>query len=143
MSENSAQTFNFELVSPEKKLLSEEAWQVVIPGDEGHIGVRAGHASLVATIQPGVVEVWAEANGESKKIFIAGGFADVTAGNVTVLAEQAVNVNDLDQDAVEQEVGKLSEDLDRAADEAETKRVGNKLAIAKAKLTALTGKLAV
>ena len=53
-----AEKFSFELVSPEKILVSEPAWQVVIPGEEGYFGVRAGHMSLIAAIRPGVVEVY-------------------------------------------------------------------------------------
>src|SRR5690242_3392329 len=95
------QTFNFELVSPEKILVSEPAWQVVVPGEEGYFGVRAGHMSLIAAIRPGVVEVWANEASAPQKIFIAGGFADVTANNCSILAEQAVNVNEIDAASVQ------------------------------------------
>ncbi len=81
--------FDFELVSPEKKLLSEKAWQVTIPGEEGTFGVRAGHSSLVSYIRPGVVEVIFNQGDEPKKIKVQGGFADVTATNCTILAEEA------------------------------------------------------
>jgi len=82
-------TFHFELVSPEKKLLSESVWQVVIPGEEGYFGVRAGHMSLLASLKPGVVDVYANENDAPRRIVISGGFADVTANNCILLVEQA------------------------------------------------------
>ena len=134
----SNETFNFELVSPERRLISEPARMAVIPGEEGDFGVLPNHSSLVATIRPGVVEVYGE-SGETRRIFIAGGFADVTAHNCTVLAEEAVNVNDLNQADLEQTVRNLSEDLGAAKDQFERARVEHKLALAKAKLEAITG----
>ena len=129
-------TFNFELVSPERILVSEPAWQVTIPGEDGTLGVRKGHASFVVSIKPGVVEVLKSEKGEAEKIFIAGGFADVSAENVTVLAEEAVNVNDLDKDALEQQITNLREDLARAEDAAAKSRIAATLQIAEEKLKA-------
>lgn len=136
-------TINFELVSPEEKLIEQPVTLAVIPGTEGDMGVGAGHASFVVALKPGVVHLYQDSiEGESQsKIFIAGGFADVTGENCTVLAEQAVNVNDLDQKEVEQEIQNLNEDLDRAQDEVEAARIKNRLALAKAKLTAITGQI--
>lgn len=111
-----AKTFNFELVSPEAKLISEPAWQVVIPGEEGHMGVRAGHHALVATIRPGVVEVWKTQGDKPQKIFIAGGFADVTADNLTVLAEEAEDITDKSAADFEKEIFDLNDDLNVAKD---------------------------
>lgn len=135
-------TFSFELVSPERKLLSEDAWQVTIPGEEGTFGVRAGHCSLVSSIRPGVVEVVSEEGAEAKKIFIAGGFADVTATNCTVLAEEAVSVDDLNKEEVEQDIRNLGEDLGRAKDDVSKARIEKTIEVTKAKLTAITGTLA-
>ena len=141
MSEAQDNNFDFELVSPERKLMSEKAWQVTIPGYEGDFGVRAGHSSLVSSIRPGVVEVISEQGGEPIKIFIAGGFADVTASNCTVLAEEATLVEDLDQVSVEKEISELEGRLSSSQDEIEVSRATKQLAIAKARLTALTGVL--
>ena len=132
-----AQTFNFELVSPEKILVSEPAWQVVIPGEEGYFGVRAGHMSLIAAIKPGVVEVYKSEGAAPEKIFIAGGFADVTAANCTVLAEQASNVADLDADKIQQDINNLNDDLKMANDNTEKAVVQKKLDIAALKLAAV------
>lgn len=86
MSEN---TFNFELVSPEKKLMSEQVWQVTIPGEEGDFGVRANHSALVSSIRPGIVEVLLNQGDKPTRVRVEGGFADVTATNCTIIAEQA------------------------------------------------------
>jgi len=131
------QTFNFELVSPERILVSEPAWQVVIPGEEGYFGVRAGHMSLIAAIKPGVVEVYKTEGAAPEKIFIAGGFADVTASNCTVLAEQATNVADLNAETIQQDINNLNDDLKMANDNTEKSVVQKKLDIANLKLQAV------
>ena len=129
--------FDFELVSPEERLLKEPAWQVSVPAEEGTIGVRAGHASLVTTIKPGVVKVWGCEGEPSRLIFIAGGFADVTAENLTVLAEEAVDVEDLNAETLESEINRLNEELKIEKDEAKKQRIVGKMKIASAKLHAL------
>ncbi len=134
----SLQTFNFELVSPERKLISEPAKMVVVPGEEGDFGVLPGHSALVASIRPGVIEVYAADQGQPKRIFITGGFADVTATSCTVLAEEAVNVNELSKADLEKAISNLTEDMGMAADEAEKVRIQRKLAVAQAKLAAVT-----
>lgn len=137
-----AQTINFELVSPEEKLISEPVSMAVIPGEEGEFGVSAGHCSLVASLKPGVVQLYTGGQeGEPRKVFISGGFADVTGEICTILAETAVNVSDLDQAGLEQELENLSEDLKMSEGEADQARVQKRIALAKAKLSAVTGKL--
>jgi F-type H+-transporting ATPase subunit epsilon len=134
-------TFNFELVSPERKILSEPATMVVIPGEEGDFGVLPNHSDLMSSVRPGVVLVFLPGQTEPKRIFIAGGFADVTALNTTLLAEEAVNVNELNQADIEQSLRNLAEDLALAAEEPEKARVEKKLTLAKAKLSAVTGQI--
>ncbi len=136
-----AQTFEFELVSPERKLMAEPARMVVIPGEEGEFGVLPNHSALMASIRPGVVEAHLRENDDPVRIFIAGGFADVTATNCTILAEEAVNVDDLDQVDLEQNVRNLTEDLGMVEGDADKSRVENKLNLAKARLDAVTGSL--
>lgn len=135
-------TFNFELVSPERKLISGAARMVVIPGEEGDFGVLPGHSALVATIRPGVVEITMADNSSPQRIFIAGGFADVSPTNCTVLAEEAVNIGDLSQADLEQTIRNLNEDMSMAKDDAERARINRKLAMARAKLQGLTGRAA-
>ena len=102
------------------------------------MGVRAGHCSIVATIKPGVVKVWKEESAEPQSIFIAGGFADITADNLTVLAEEAVNLNDLDAASLEKDIQNLNDEIQLAeGDEVKTARLEEKLKFATAKLQAI------
>lgn len=135
--------FDFELVSPERKLMSEKAWQVTIPGFEGDFGVRAGHSSLVSNIRPGVVEIISKQGDAPTNIFIAGGFADVTATNCTVLAEEATMLSDLNEGEIEAEISDLQEKLSSSSDDVKIIRYTKQLTLAKAKLTAVTGVLTV
>ena len=132
-------TINFELVSPEEKLVSEPVALAVIPGSEGELGVGAGHTSFVVSLKPGVVRLFIEGNEkEPRRIFIAGGFADITGESCTVLAEQAVNVNDLDRAALEKEVSTLEKDLNSAVEEADKVRIQGQIDLAEAKLSAVS-----
>ena len=134
MAEN---TFNFELVSPAAKLMDGDAFQVTIPGESGYIGVRKGHSSLVISARAGVVEILREENGTPERLFIAGGFADVTATNTTLLAEEAVPVAELNRAELEKELANLNEDLASASTDVERRRVERKLFVVQAKLKAL------
>jgi len=131
-----AQTIQFELVSPERRLVSEPVTMAVIPGEEGEFGVLAGHSALVASLKVGVVELSFESQ-DTRRIFIAGGFADVTPEQCTVLAEEAINVSDLDQEELQQEAANLNEDLCLAKEDADKARVERKLALVNAKLEAI------
>jgi len=88
-----AATLQFELVSPEKKLASQQVAMVVVPGAEGDFGVLPGHAPMMSTIRPGVIEIYAsEGTTPSARYQIEGGFAEVTPEGLTILAEQAVAI---------------------------------------------------
>ena len=93
----------FELVSPERLLLSTDVEMVVVPGDEGDFGVLAGHAPLVSTVRSGVIDVY-ESESISDRIFVAGGFAEVLAGRCTVLAEEAINLKEVEKSTVEERI---------------------------------------
>ncbi|MCK5384540.1 MAG: ATP synthase F1 subunit epsilon, partial [Alphaproteobacteria bacterium] len=104
---------HFELISPEKKLVSEAVYLAEIPGDDGMFGVLPGHSSMLVSLGVGVVRLHkTKDERDVQRIFIAGGFADVTGKSCTVLAEEAIVVNDLDQVALEQRLSDLSEDLE-------------------------------
>jgi F-type H+-transporting ATPase subunit epsilon len=92
-------TFHFELVSPEKLVFSGEVTQVDVPGAEGDFGVLAGHAPLVVTLRPGFLTVYG-AGGE-EKIVVLGGFAEVSAQGLTVLADSAEAAKDIDRSTIE------------------------------------------
>ncbi len=129
-------TIQFELVSPESLLASEEATMVVIPGEAGDFGVLADHAPLLSSIRPGVVAVHLP-SGEVKKIFVAGGFADVNGKLCSVLAEEAINVNDLDRAQIEESFKVLEAALGSVGDDAVKKsNILRDMDVARAKLIA-------
>jgi F-type H+-transporting ATPase subunit epsilon len=113
-------TFHFDLVSPEKLAFSGEVDQVDIPGAEGDFGVLAGHAPVVAAMRPGILTV--TVGGKHEKIIVAGGLAEVSEKGLTVLADVATSLDELDRarfaDKISEMEAKLSEkegsELDRA-----------------------------
>ena len=128
-----AEKVQFELVSPERLLISQAVDMVVVPGSEGDFGVLPGHAPLISTVRPGVIEVY-EGNTVTDRIFVAGGFAEVTPERCTVLAEQADRVQDLDRGRVEAELKGLRDELAAARDEAERAALAARIDVADAKL---------
>jgi F-type H+-transporting ATPase subunit epsilon len=128
----------FELVSPEQKIMSEAVTMAVIPGTEGDFGVLNGHAPIIATVRTGVVEIYRDnMNDKSDSIFIAGGFADVTGENCTILAEQAVNVNDIDADDIAQKLMDTESDLGLAEGTSDKRRFQKRLDVLKAMIEAV------
>lgn len=95
-----ADTVEFELVAPTRLLVSEPVEMVVVPGEEGDFGALPGHAPLISQVRPGVIGIYGE--GEvRRRIFVAGGFAEVTPERCTVLAEEAIPVEDIDAASAE------------------------------------------
>jgi F-type H+-transporting ATPase subunit epsilon len=113
-----ADKLSFELVSPERLLMSAQVDMVVVPGGDGDFGVLPGHAPVISTVRPGVLEVYAEEGQPPERIFLRGGFADVAPGKLTVLAEQAIPVADLDRAQLEQHIQNAREDIEDAKDDA-------------------------
>jgi len=115
----------FELVSPEKILLSVSADMIVVPGSEGDFGVMAGHQPTIATLRPGAIEVH-DNDRIVERIFVAGGFAEVANDRLTVLAEQAMPYAELDRPSLEAQIKAAAGDLaaartDEAQAQAQTK----------------------
>lgn len=107
-------TFPFELVSPERVLFSGEATQVVVPASEGEITVLANHAPFMSALRSGIVTI---DNGQ--RLFVRGGFADVSPAGLTVLAEQAVPLSEINVEKLAADIRNAEEDLrDAKADEA-------------------------
>ena len=90
----------FELVTPERLLFSEAVEMVVVPGTEGNFGVLPGHAPLISTIRPGMIEIY-EGQNVTRRIFVVSGVAEVTAERCTVLADEAASPETLDRAAIE------------------------------------------
>ena len=95
-------TFHFDLVSPEKLLISGEVEQVDVPGAEGDFGVLAGHAPMVTTLRPGIMTI--KRNGSEEKVVIFGGFAEVSPTGLTVLADVATAVADFDKAVLAEQI---------------------------------------
>lgn len=112
---------HFELVSPARLLYSGDVASVQIPGTEGEMTIMAQHAPVLATLKPGVVVV-AKDTGASEKIFVRGGFAEVNATGLTVLAETAIPLADLDTAALNAQIKNAEEDVaDAKTDESRAK----------------------
>ena len=112
-----ADAFPFELVSPERQLVSGQATQVVVPGAEGQFTVLANHAPFLSTLKPGILEV-TMADGTTDRIFVRGGFADANPSGLTLLAEEAQRVADMDMGSLDQAIQNAHEDMTDAKDDA-------------------------
>ena len=113
--------FHFELVSPERMVFAGDVEAVVVPGAEGAFTVLKDHAPVMAVLKPGIVEV-DESHTKKQRLFVRGGFADVSARGLTILAEQAIPVEELDAARLDAEITDAEEDLADATSE-EGKRV--------------------
>jgi len=104
-----ADKLHFALVSPERELFNGEVDHVVVPGSEGEFGVMPNHAPVMSVIKPGALRVIND--GAERLIFVNGGFADVTPDGLTVLAEEAIDLGDIDAAELEQQLKSAQEDL--------------------------------
>lgn len=102
-------TFHFDLVSPEKLAFSGEVDQVDVPGVEGDFGVLAGHAPVVAVIRPGILTV--TTGGAHQKIIVLGGLAEMSEKGLTVLADVATSVAELDRAQFAESIAEMEEKL--------------------------------
>jgi F-type H+-transporting ATPase subunit epsilon len=100
-------TFHFELVSPEKIAFSGEVDQVDIPGSEGDFGVFAGHAPLISLLRPGIVTVYS--GGEQTQIVVLGGLAEVGPTGLTLLADVATSIEDIDRAALQAQISEMEQ----------------------------------
>ncbi len=116
----------FELVSPDKLLLSVQAEMVVVPGADGDFAVLAGHAPMISTLRPGALEVY-EGDKVTDRIYVAGGFAEVSNDRLTVLAEEAVPLAELDRARLEASIKDTREDLEDATSDEGKARAQEKL----------------
>lgn len=126
----------FELVSPEKLLLSQSVDMVVVPGEDGDFGVLPRHAPMISTVRPGVIAIYSGKE-ISERIFVAGGFAEVTTERCTVLAEIAQPVGEIDKAAVQQQLQDAKEDLSDAKDDDARDVARKQIGLSEAMLTAI------
>jgi F-type H+-transporting ATPase subunit epsilon len=130
-----ADKVKFELVSPERLLVSREVEMVVVPGSEGDFGVLPDHAPMISTVRPGTIEIH-EGGQVVEQIFVAGGFAEVTGERCTVLADEATPVKEIDKGAVQKQLDAAKGELAAANDDATRERIAAQIEILDAKLAA-------
>jgi F-type H+-transporting ATPase subunit epsilon len=131
-----AEMVEFELVSPEEVLVTQLVDMVVVPGGDGDYGVLAGHVPMITTVRPGAITIFEEGR-VTDRIFVTGGFAEVTGERITILIEKSVKVDKLDRAVVEQDLKNFAEDVEDAKTDDERGQAINKLEIAKAQLQAI------
>jgi F-type H+-transporting ATPase subunit epsilon len=117
-------TFQFDLVSPEQLVFSGQVEHVVVPGTEGEFGVLAGHAPLVAMLRPGILRIL---GANEQRMLVVGGFAEVGPEGLTVLADRAVPVEEVDPGELAGEIRDAEEDMADAKDDAARDRLRLKL----------------
>ncbi|MBW7852132.1 MAG: F0F1 ATP synthase subunit epsilon [Rhodospirillales bacterium] len=133
-----AETVEFELVSPAKLLMSEQVEMVVMPGTEGNFASQPRHAPMISTLRPGVIEVYAD-NKVTERIFVAGGFAEINEERCTVLAEEAMPVEQIDAAGVEARLKAAQQALDDAETPDQAKAAETAMAVAQAMQAAIGG----
>ncbi len=122
---------NFELVSPERLLVSEAFDMVVVPGSEGDFGVLPGHSPFISTVRPGVIDIH-EGGKIAHRVFVGGGFAEVTPDRCTVLAEDAAMIEDIDTADVDRRIQDVELDLRDAESDSERARAEARLVVLRA-----------
>jgi F-type H+-transporting ATPase subunit epsilon len=118
-------TFHFELVSPQNIAFSGEVDQVDVPGSEGDFGVLAGHAPLISLIRPGVMTVTAA--GEQTRYVVLGGFAEVGPDGLTVLADVATTLEQVDRAALQAQISAMEQDIKQLVQGSELDRAITRL----------------
>jgi F-type H+-transporting ATPase subunit epsilon len=144
-----ADRVQFELVTPERLIVSAEVEMVVVPGSEGNFGVLPGHAPLISTIRPGTIDIY-EGGAITERIFVVGGIAEVTPERCTVLADEAMAPDALDRAALDAELTNVEGNLPSLREQVaraqgteherlltELRRLERQQTIARAKLQAL------
>lgn len=126
-----AEKIQFELVSPARLLMAEAVDMVVVPGSEGDFGALPRHAPMIATVRPGVIDVH-NGGAVSARIFVAGGFAEVTEERVTVLAEEAVPVAELTREQAQARLKDAQDALAQAKNDTERQAAERLVAVATA-----------
>jgi F-type H+-transporting ATPase subunit epsilon len=128
----------FELVAPERLIASLDADMVVIPGAEGDFGVLPGHAPLMSLLRPGVISVY-QGNTVERRLFVAGGFAEVNGKGCTVLAEKAEPFEEVTPEIARRDLRAAEEDLAHARTDAERDKLALAVEIARVRVEAVEG----
>jgi len=110
-----AETTLFELVSPERLIMSKDVTMVVVPGSEGLFGVLPRHTSMLSALAPGVVDIYEE-GAITEQLFVVNGFAEVTGDRCTVLAEDVIPIEELNPDELEEKIGEMRDEAKNASE---------------------------
>jgi F-type H+-transporting ATPase subunit epsilon len=132
-----ADKIDFELVAPEKLIISDQFSMVVIPGSDGDFGVLPHHSPLISTVRAGVIDVY-QAESIEKRLFVSGGFAEVSKNRCTVLADEVISLADADFEAANARLAEAQDALEKAADEAARDTAERELEIARSLISALS-----
>jgi F-type H+-transporting ATPase subunit epsilon len=132
-----ADKIDFELVAPEKLIISDQFSMVVIPGSDGDFGVLPHHSPLISTVRAGVIDVY-QAESIEKRLFVSGGFAEVSKNRCTVLADEVISLADADFEAANARLAEAQDALEKAADEAARDTAERELEIARSLILALS-----
>jgi F-type H+-transporting ATPase subunit epsilon len=135
VADGAADKVAFQLVAPERLLASAEVDMVVVPGSEGDFGVLPQHSLFMSVLRPGVIETY-EGGRVNLRIFVAGGFAEVNARGCTVLAEEAMPVQEIDLEHARRRLSDAHDDLSNAPDDAARARFEREIRIAEAQIQA-------
>lgn len=137
MAVHTDKNFRFELVSPERILLSTEAEMVTIPGEMGDFGVLVHHAPLISSLRPGVIAVTVKKD-QVLRFFVSGGFADVSQTHCSVLAETAENLSELDANQIDVDLSHARDDFAMAESHQEKTRLLKHIHILEVKRRAIS-----
>lgn len=137
-----AQKIHFELVSPEEKLIEQPFFMVAMPGDEGEFGVGLNHASLVASLKAGTVKLYENSLKDTpRRVFISGGFVDVAGDTCSLLAEEAIDFENLPAlEDMKKELAQLQDDETLAEGEADKALMEARIVNLQAKIQAVSSK---
>ena len=131
-----ADVVQFELVSPERLVLSSEVSMVVVPGAEGDFGVLPGHSPMISNVRSGVISIYNDRAIEAR-IFVAGGFAEVSNNRLTVLTEDAVALDEIKRADADTRLAEAREAVGDASDDRDRVNAEKQLAIAEALVVAV------
>ena len=124
---------NINLVTPDSIFLSDKVDMIVVSGVEGVFGVLKAHSPLISMLQPGVLEIH-KSSKDIRKIFVVGGYAEVNSDNCTILAEELVNLDDLNREDLEDQIIRIEHDIISVDSNTEVKYLERKLRATRAKL---------
>jgi F-type H+-transporting ATPase subunit epsilon len=135
-----ADTLQFELVSPERLLLSEPVEMVVVPGTDGYFGVLPRHAPVMSTLRPGVIDVY-RGGVINQQFFVAAGFAEVNSTGITVLVDEAVPVSEITRAKAEERRAAAQAMTDKAVSDDDKRKAAAAMRVAD-EMTAVAGRAA-